>query len=201
MIGQLVDRGHDPNPLTIGGLLRLLVVASTVVTLQVSLLDPSTTPILQHLDLPVVVAASLVLARPTHSTAIALVFGLVVDASGQRLFGLHCVAYASLGPVAHRLPVPAWHRWGALVAWRVGAQALTVATIVAVGRTIAAGTAPAGLAGQVLQTAAVAGLVAVPVGRWLRVVASPVHSRAAGGSSGRRSTARARSWAIRPLGS
>lgn len=197
MIDLSIGPAHDPRPLTPSGVVRLVVAATTAVAVQVSVLDPVTAPVLRHLDLPLGLAAALVLARPGHSVAIGLIFGVMVDASSQRLFGLHTIAYATLGPVAVHLPTPAWHRSSLMVLWRAGVQGLAAATVVAVGRIVAAGTLVPGVVAGVLQTGALVGLVAM------------VASRSSGGDApfrhrGRRPMGRAgrpgpRLGAIRPL--
>ncbi|MEL6984022.1 MAG: hypothetical protein AAFO29_16480, partial [Actinomycetota bacterium] len=167
---------HDPRPLTAAELIRLVVAAATAVAVQASVLDSVTLPLLRHLDLPLTAAAVLVLARPTQSVTIGLIFGLMVDASSQRLFGIHSLAYASLGPVAHVLPVPAWQRRGWLVCWRAGVQGLTAASIVALGQTVAAGGVVNGTVAGVGQSAVLVGLGAVPASR-LAGFGAPLGSR------------------------
>jgi len=206
MIDVPTGPGHDPRPLTAASTIRMVVAAATAVAIQVSVLDPITTPIARHLDLPLAVAAALVLARPANSVTIGLIFGLMVDASSQRLFGLNGIAYATLGPLAHNIPTPAWRRPGLLVLWRAGAQGLAAATVVAVGQTVAAGTLVSGTIGAVLQTGLLAGLVAVPVSRAVGA-AAPFGERRAGSRApvGRRGRGAGpgpgpRLGSIRPLG-
>ncbi len=208
MIDLPLGPGHDPRPLTPTSIVRAVVAAATAVAIQASVLDPITSPVLRHLDLPLATAAALVLARPAHSVTIGLVFGLMVDASSQRLFGLHGIAYAMLGPLAHNLPTPTWRRPGLLVAWRAGAQGLVATSIVAVGQTIAAGTLVPGTIGAVLQTGVLVGLVAVPLSR-LVGVGAPFGQRRPGpratvGHGRARSRPRSvpgpRFGSIRPLG-
>lgn len=185
MIDLPRDPGHDPRPLTPTSVIRTVVAAATAVAIQASVLDPITTPLVHHVDLPLAAAAALVLARPAHSVTIGLIFGLMVDASSQRLFGLNAIAYATLGPLAHNLPTPAWRRSGLLVVWRAGAQGLVATAIVAMGRTIAAGTLMPGTVGAVLQTGVLVGLVAVPLSRFVGVGA-PFGQRRSGPRPARR---------------
>ena len=200
MTSLSTDLGHDPRPLTATGLARLLVAAVTVVAVQVSIIDPIETPILRQLDLPLALAAALVLANPAQSSTIGLVFGLVVDASGQRLFGLHCVAYTVLGPIARGLPVPAWRRRRALIAWRAGAQGLGAATVVAIGQGVAAGAPVPGAPLRVLQIAVLTGLLAVPASRLTAVDAVLGDRGPAAGHLRRPSGGATRSALARTLG-
>ena len=142
-----------------------MVAAATVVAIQASLVDTITAPVLRHVDLPLCLAAVLVLAQPTRSVIIGLIFGLMVDASAQRLFGLHTVAYATLGPLADNLPVPAWRRPSLVVAWQAGVGALAVGIVVATGRAIASGLVTVELVGAIAQLSVVTGLVAIPLSR------------------------------------
>lgn len=204
LASQRSDRGpaaHDPRPLTPAELIRLVVAAATAVAVQASVLDSITLPVLRHLDLPLTAAAVLVLARPTQSVTIGLIFGLMVDASSQRLFGLHGLAYAALGPVAHILPVPSWRRRGWVVGWRAGVQGLSVATVVAVGQTVAAGGPVPGVMPALGQTAVLVGLLAIPLSRLVGVGASLGGRRTARRRSNRRAVGVGlRPGPIRPLG-
>ncbi len=204
MIDVPTGPGHDPRPLTPASILRTVVAAVTAVAIQAAVLDPITAPVLRHLDLPLAAAAALVVARPANSVTTGLIFGLMVDASSQRLFGLHAVAYATLGPVAHNVPTPAWRRPGLLVLWPAGAQGLVAAAVVAIGGTIAAGTVVPGTITGVLQTGLLVGLVAVPLSRLVGVTApfgsrrpasrAPLRRRGPGAGTG------PRLGSIRPLG-
>lgn len=201
--GRMPD-AHDPRPLTATELTRLMVAAATAVAVQVSVLDSITLPVLRHLDLPLTLAAVLVLARPTQSVVIGLIFGLMVDASSQRLFGLHGLAYTALGPVAHVLPVPSWRHRRWLIGWRAGVQGLAVAVIVALGQTIAAGGPVPGVGRALGQTALLVGLLAVPTSRVIGLGAPLGNrrtSRRRPSRPGRRVVSGGlRSGPIRPLG-
>ena len=105
MIGLPVGE-VDPQagPIGVRGALRVSVIAFSAVAVQVYLVDAVRTPVIDHIDLPLAVVVGLVLARPAQSAAIAMIAGLLVDAFGHRLFGLHCLAYATLGPALAVLP-------------------------------------------------------------------------------------------------
>ena len=167
MIGhRLADLDPHLHPQSPAALVRLVVVAFSVVVVQAYVVDPSSLDPIDHLDLPLAVVAGLTVAHPARAATIALVFGLMVDALGQRLFGLHCVAYAALGPVVRFLPVPVGRPSVAVSAWVGGVQALVATAIVIVAQSVDArgllplSTVAARLTLTTLWTAALTGPVA-----------------------------------------
>lgn len=184
---------------------RLLVLAASAVAVQTFVVDEAGWRWLDGLDLPLALAALLVASRPRQSTLIGLVFGLSVDAVGHRLFGLHCLAYAVLGPVGRRLPVgpaPArpLRRWrpglggewprGREVLWLVAAQAAAARSVVVIGQTVAAGAPPHRWFVQLIETVV-----------WTVVLVALVAPLLGRGSVGGRSLGRGRTVARSRLGS
>ena len=175
MIGlPAAELDPGPGPLTPARTTRLLVVAVSVVAVQVYGLDAVRLPVLDRLDLPLAVAVGLILARPAQSTAIGLIVGLTVDAFGHRLFGLHCLAYATLGPVLRAWPPGVGRRGRG--AGPAATMALVASSVVVVGQSLAdrAGPPPGEL---------VARLIVVPLS--VAVLAGPVARLAGRGRTGR----------------
>ncbi len=166
MIG-LAPPADETDPQAAVRVGRLVVAAVSVVTIQAFVLDQSTVGVIRHLDLPLAVAAALVVARPAHSTAVGLVLGLAVDAFGQRLFGLHCLAFAVLGPVARALPAPAGRQRAVAVAGTAGAQALAATVVVIVGQSVAVGGLAPDPLRRLAETALWTAALAVPLVSWI----------------------------------
>ncbi len=168
---------------------RIVVLAVAAALVQAFALDASSVWLLRQPDLPLTLAAVAVVAAPGRSATIGLAFGLAVDATGHRLFGIHCLAFTVLGPVARHLPVPGAirslgigatiGRAGAETAWLVGGQVAAATAVVLVGQSLAAGRPipPDRLVPAVVTAAALAPFLAAwlggggrrpGVGRWRR---------------------------------
>jgi hypothetical protein len=156
-----------------------VAVAFSAVAIQAFVVDQAATPAVRHLELPLAVAATLAVAHPTASATIALVFGLSVDAFGHRLFGIHCVAYAVLGPVAQSVPVPV-RRPGPAMAWTAGAAGAAATVVVVLGQALADGGPPPGAVARVVATGLWTGLLASVLGLPLGARAVARSGRAAG---------------------
>lgn len=162
---------HRSDPGGIGGMVRLVVVLWSAVVVQAYVVETIGSAALRSLDLPLVAVTMLVLARPGSSATVALVGGLLVDAFGRRLFGIHVVAYAAIGPVLQLVPLgprrgtPA----AAATAGAAGLASAVAVAVVALGQAVTDGGIPAGtvtrLLGAVAWTAIPAGALAGPAAR------------------------------------
>ena len=129
--------------MTAAAAMRLAVIAFSVAAVQAASIDRFGGP-LRHLDLPLVVAITLVMTRPVDAAVTGFVFGLAVDLFQLRLFGLHSLAYCTLGPVAVHVPLSALRRRGEAIAVLVSAQTVVVSMVVALGAWLVDGRVPGG---------------------------------------------------------
>lgn len=157
------------------GPVRILAIAVGAAIVQASWLDASSTWLFRTVDLPLTLAAALVVVAPGRSALIGLAVGLAVDATGHRLFGIHCLAYSVLGPVARHLPVPgairsfdagpALGRSGTEAAWLAAGQVGAASLVVLAGRSLADGRiAPLD---RLVPTVLIAAALAPPLTAWL----------------------------------
>lgn len=113
-------------------MVSIVVATASAAAAQVLIVDRIDIAPLRHLDLPLAFVVASSMARPANSAMIALVAGLIVDAFGWRLFGVHCLTYAAIGPTLAVVPaaLPVGSRvaigpmWGAGVAGAVSTAAL-----------------------------------------------------------------------------
>jgi len=112
----------------------------------------------------------LVFLRPDQALPAGFLFGLAVDLFGTRLFGVHCLAFCLLGPVATAVPVGAVRTRTEAVACIAGAQALTAGLTVTAAAAVFGGGAPPDSLGRLVQSTAWTLVVAVPL-----VMASGAH--------------------------
>jgi hypothetical protein len=155
----------------VGGPVRLAVVLWSAVVVQAYVVETIGSAGLRSLDLPLVAVTMLILARPGSSATVALVGGFLVDAFGRRLFGIHVVAYAAIGPVLQMVPLGPRRGTPAAVATAsaAGLASAVAVAVVALGQTVADGGIPAGtgirLLGAVAWTAIPAAALAGPAAR------------------------------------
>jgi cell shape-determining protein MreD len=140
----------------IGGLaaaggLRLPVIAFSLAAVQALVIDEHDGALLRHLDLPLAAVAAIALTRPEMAVIAGFAFGLAIDSFHTKLFGLHCLAYCLMGPVASSLPVGGLRGRFEIVVFLVSAQTLVGIAVLAGGAWIADGHLQPGLAGRAVQ--------------------------------------------------
>jgi rod shape-determining protein MreD len=170
---------------------RLIVTAFSMAAVQALLIEQWDAAPFRHLDLPLAVAIAMILTRPAGGAVIGFVFGLAVDVFQLRLFGLHCLAYCTLGPIAANLPVNHMRRRSELVAMMAAVQSVTVTAVIVAGVRLFDGQLVPGLTGRFVQVTLWSVAIAVPLTALLgaRVglsIPDPVDRHGALSSAGRR---------------
>lgn len=162
---------HRADPDGVGGTVRLVVTMWSAVVIQAYLVEPAGSALVRSLDVPLAITTVLVLARPGRSAGLALVCGLLVDAFGRRLFGIHVLAYAVIGPVLQLVPIGPHHRSAPSVGVAAGLAAAMASGIVVSGLAVVDGGIPAGsvarIVGAAVWTALLAGVLSGPASRRL----------------------------------
>lgn len=163
---------HRAEPGGPGWQARLVALALSAVVVQAFVVEPSGTAAVRHLDLPLAVATIAILAWPGGSAAVAVVCGLLVDAFGRRLFGVHLVAYAVIGPILQLVPVPSRIRPPLAVAGAAGLAGAAATAVVVAAQAVVDGAPPGGSVARVLGGAA---WTAVLVGSLATRPTGPLH--------------------------
>lgn len=142
---------------------RLVLTAFSVAAAQALLIEQSDATPFRHLDLPLAAAIALTLTRPAGGAVIGFVFGLAVDAFQLRLFGIHCLAYCTLGPIAANLPVGPLRSRAERVALLAAVQSLAVTAVVVAGIRLLDGHLVPGLPGRLAQVTLWSIAIALPL--------------------------------------
>ena len=137
--------------MTVVGGFRIVVTAFTTAAVQALLIDQSQTTVVRHLDLPLALTIALVISRPGSAVVTGFVFGIAVDVFQTRLFGLHGLAFALLGPVATVLPLSPLRSRAEIVASLTVAQAVVATGVVAAGGWVSGNGLAPGLFGHLVQ--------------------------------------------------